>query len=324
MCPINMYPIKLKSVYKDYIWGGTKLKEFWNKNSCFKYIAESWELSCCDAGLSFIENGILKDKTLRDVLLLFPKWVGENFESTKNFPLLIKLIDAKEKLSIQVHPSDELADKSKNQQGKTEAWYILDCEKDAFLYIGLKEALTENQIKEYVISGTLCEHLNKVFVKPGDIFFISSGTIHAIGSGIVIAEIQQNSNTTFRLFDYNRVDSNGNKRELHLEEALRVCDKTAFSLQNCDIKNLYQNEDTLIKSLVNSKFFKIFEYDIKSTVSITPTKRSFQALLFIEGLAKIYFNGKKYEAKKGDCYFIPAGMGEYKVTGTSKFLMSEI
>ena len=152
-----MYPIKLKPVYKDYIWGGSKLKESWNKDSSFKRVAESWELSCCRDGLSLIENGIFKNKNLKDVLLLFPEWVAENLKDSANFPLLIKLIDAKEKLSIQVHPSDESANKSKGQQGKTEAWYVLDCEKDAFLYIGLKEDLTEEQVRKYVLDGTICE-----------------------------------------------------------------------------------------------------------------------------------------------------------------------
>lgn len=319
-----MYPIKLKPVYKDYIWGGSKLKESWNKDSSFKRVAESWELSCCRDGLSLIENGIFKNKNLKDVLLLFPEWVAENLKDSANFPLLIKLIDAKEKLSIQVHPSDELANKSKGQQGKTEAWYVLDCEKDAFIYIGLKEDLTEEQVRKYVLDGTICEYLNKVFVKPGDLFFISAGTIHAIGAGILIAEIQQNSNTTFRLFDYGRVDSSGKKRELHLEEALRVCDKTAFSIQNSKIKNRVQKEYATLTSLVDSKFFKVFEYDVKSSVSITATKRSFQALLFIDGFVQISYDGQKREAKKGDCYFIPAGMGEYKVEGIGKFLLSEV
>lgn len=319
-----MYPIKLKPVYKDYIWGGSKLKESWNKDSSFKRVAESWELSCCRDCLSLIENGIFKNKNLKDVLLLFPEWVAENLKDSANFPLLIKLIDAKEKLSIQVHPSDESANKSKGQQGKTEAWYVLDCEKDAFLYIGLKEDLTEEQVRKYVLDGTICEYLNKVFVKPGDLFFISAGTIHAIGAGILIAEIQQNSNTTFRLFDYGRVDSSGKKRELHLEEALRVCNKTAFSIQNSKIKNRVQKEYANITSLVDSKFFRVFEYDVKSAVSITATKRSFQVLLFIDGFVKISYDGQKHEAKTGDCYFIPAGMGEYKVEGIGKFLLSEV
>lgn len=319
-----MYPMRINPVYKDYLWGGTKLNKSLNKNSKFLRTAESWELSCCKDGLSVINNGFFKDKILFELLKEFPHFVGDDWDSKSEFPLLIKLIDAKDKLSIQVHPSDKLADKSKGQQGKAEMWYIIDCQKNSFIYMGLKENKSEVLIEESVLSGNICDYLNKVFVKPGDVFYIKPGTIHAIGAGILIAEIQQNSNTTFRLFDYNRVDSNGNRRELHLKEALRVCDKEAFVLQNNEIKNLAKMEETAIRLLVNSEFFRVLEYDIKSVVSMTATKKSFQALLFIDGTASIFFKTQKYEVKKGDCYFIPAGMGEYKIDGVCKFLISGV
>lgn len=319
-----MYPMKIRPVYKNYLWGGTSLNKNFNKNSEFSKTAESWELSCCKDGLSVISNGFFENKILLDIIKKYPKLVCDNWNSKSEFPLLIKLIDANDRLSIQVHPSDELADKTKGQQGKAEMWYILGCEKDAFLYMGFKENMTEELIRQNVLSGSICNYLNKVFVRPGDVFYIKPGTVHAIGAGILIAEIQQNSNTTFRLFDYDRVDSSGKKRELHLEEALRVCDKTAFSVQNSKIKNRVQKEYATITSLVDSKFFRVFEYDVKSAVSITATKRSFQALLFIDGFVQISYDGQKHEAKTGDCYFIPAGMGEYKVEGIGKFLLSEV
>lgn len=322
-----MYPMKIRPVYKNYLWGGTSLNKNFNKNSEFSKTAESWELSCCKDGLSVISNGFFENKILLDIIKKYPKLVCDNWNSKSEFPLLIKLIDANDRLSIQVHPSDELADKTKGQQGKAEMWYILDCEKDAFLYMGFKENMTEELIRQNVLSGSICNYLNKVFVRPGDVFYIKPGTVHAIGAGILIAEIQQNSNTTFRLFDYDRVDNNGKKRDLHLDEAIRVCDKNKY-LVNIDVDKssiIQIGSDCIEKKLIECDYFKVFEYNISSKrFKLTSGSNSFQALLFIDGTGYILFNEERYNFNKGDCYFIPAGMGSYEIVGRCKLLVSEV
>lgn len=319
-----MYPMKMNPVYKNYLWGGTSLNKDFNKNSKFSKTAESWELSCCKDGLSVINNGYFENKILLDIIKKYPSLVCNNWNSKSEFPLLIKLIDANDRLSIQVHPSDELADKTKGQQGKAEMWYILDCKKDAFLYMGFKENMTEELIRKNILSGSICNYLNKVFVKPGDVFYIRPGTVHAIGAGILIAEIQQNSNTTFRLFDYDRVDSNGKKRDLHLDEAIRVCDKNKYLINNNNLKESKIETVENFKKLVDCEYFKVVEYTSNQNLKLNSKTSSFQALLFIDGNGQIVFEKQEYVFKKGDCYFIPAGLGSYEIVGGCKVLVSEV
>lgn len=320
----SMYPMKMKPIYKDYVWGGTKLNNIFNKNSEYSKIAESWELSCFHDGLSIVDSGILKNKALFDILKKFPSFVSNNFKSNENFPLIIKLIDAKEKLSVQVHPSDETADISKNQHGKAEMWYVIDCEKNSFLYMGFKENLSKSVLKDKILSGDICNYLNKVFVKPGDVFFIPPGTVHAIGSGILIAEIQQSSNTTFRMFDYNRTDKNGKKRQLHIDDAIRVCDNHKYKFKSSE-KHIQKKENYSIETLITCKYFEVFKYQVDfGKVVLNSTADTFQALLFISGKGTILFDGQAYDFSKGDCYFIPAGMGQYEILGECIFLASTI
>lgn len=314
----------MSPVYKDYIWGGTKLSSIFGKNKEYPKTAESWELSCFCDGLSTIGNGIFKDKTLYSILKEFPNFVKNNFKSDEAFPLLIKLIDAEERLSIQVHPSNETADMSKNQHGKAEMWYVIDCDKDAFLYMGFKEDISKTVLESKILSGDICDSLNKVYVKPGDVFFISPGTVHAIGAGLLIAEIQQSSNTTFRMFDYNRVDKNGVKRQLHIEDAIRICDNHKYVYQNFE-KQIQKNKNYTIETLVICKYFKVYKYQVEAgKIILTATASTFQALLFIDGEGNILFDGQAYDFSKGDCYFIPAGMGKYEILGECTFLMSTI
>ena len=319
-----MYPMKMVPAYKDYLWGGRKLNKYFNKNSVYDKTAESWELSCCNDGLSIVDNGIYQGQTLKNVLSIHHCFIGMKISELNEFPLLIKLIDAHDKLSIQVHPSDELSDKNKGQQGKAEMWYVLDCEKDAFLYMGFRENISKYALRDLILSGDICNYLNKIYVKPGDVFFIPPGTVHAIGSGILIAEIQQNSNTTFRIFDYDRVDKQGKKRQLHIDEAERVCDVNKYVYDDQQSMIVYKQQDYEIKRLVECKYFRVLKYNVNKKVELYSKKESFQALLFIDSNGVINYKNENYNFQKGDCYFIPAGIGEYEILGNCMCLISKM
>ena len=223
-----LYPLKFKPRYKARIWGGAKLKSSLGKNiPADKAIGESWEISGVDGDLSVVSNGMLKGNNLQELIEVYMgDLVGEKIYDKFGlyFPVLIKLIDAEDVLSIQVHPDDKLAEERHNSYGKTEMWYIIDCAPDAEIYMGFNRDVTREEYLGHVADGTLPEILDRVKVKPGDAFFIPAGAIHAIGKGILIAEIQQTSDITYRVFDWNRVDANGKGRELHTELAVDAID----------------------------------------------------------------------------------------------------
>ena len=212
-----MYPIKLKPALKDYIWGGTRLKSDFHKTSDLERVAESWELSCHKDGPSIIENGELAGLTLDEYVKRYGTNVlGTNCSKFESFPILIKLIDAKDNLSVQVHPDNDYALRVEGEYGKTEMWYIVDCDDGAELLYGFKNSISKEEFKERIQNNTLTEVTNRVRVNKGDAFFIEAGCLHAIGKGIVIAEIQQNSNTTYRIYDYGRLGTDGKPRDLHI------------------------------------------------------------------------------------------------------------
>ena len=216
-------PVKLTPAFKDNIWGGTRLKTEYNKHTDMKIVAESWELSTHKDGESRINGGEYDGLKLSEYIEKIGKdKLGKRALEFNYFPLLIKFIDAKNNLSIQVHPDDEYALKHEGEYGKTEMWYIMDAEKGSYLYYGFNRSITKEEYEKRISDNTLLEVLNKVEVKKGDMFFIPSGTVHAIGSGILICEIQQNSNTTYRVYDYDRRDANGNPRQLHIKQAIDV------------------------------------------------------------------------------------------------------
>ena len=218
-----LYPMKLQASLKDYLWGGTRLKEEYGKETNLDKVAESWELSCHEAGQSVIVNGEAAGQTLSDWLAGQDRSVlGKNAERFEKFPLLIKLIDAKGDLSVQVHPDNEYALRVEGEPGKTEMWYIVDCEPGASLLYGFKEQISREEFKRRIADNSLLDVCNRVPVHKGDVFFIDSGTLHAIGAGILLCEIQQSSNTTYRIYDYGRMGTDGQPRELHVAKALDV------------------------------------------------------------------------------------------------------
>ncbi len=321
---IVLYPIKLKPSFKDYLWGGKNLKYIYNKNSEFDIIAESWELSDRDDGMCYIENGEFKGMSLKELLEKNPGFIGRKYIEYEKLPGLIKFIDASKELSIQVHPSDETADKSENEEGKAEMWYIVKSEPGAFIYYGLNSIITKEKMIEMAENGSICNVLNKVKVNAGDIYYILPGTIHAIGKGIVIAEIQQNSNTTFRVYDYNRTDKDGKKRPLHIKRAVEVIDFEPIVPENICDNNRIETEDFSFSNIFQCNYFKVAKVESSKKVILNCGSDSFHSLLFLEGFGKIVYNDKEYEVSPGDSYFIPAGSGAYEGDGKLNILLTTV
>jgi mannose-6-phosphate isomerase len=257
--------VKLKPVVKSYIWGGNYFQNF-NKGD-EEIISELWELSVRDD-----DSSLLADSNTRLFDIIKDEDLGPNAIKFPYFPILIKLIDAKDNLSIQVHPSDDYALKNENSFGKSEMWYILDADEDAGLYVGLNKDYTKEEIKQRLCEGTITDALNFFKVKKGETYLINPGTIHAIGKGVRIIEIQQNSNLTYRLFDYFRKDKNGNYRELHIDKALKVI----------DFKK-YQKPANNSEFLANTQYFKVKKVTFDGEITLSANEGSFISFTFIDG-----------------------------------------
>jgi len=307
-----MYPMKLSPALKDYIWGGDRLKREYGIKTDMDIVAEAWVLSCHPDGPSVVENGEFKGMTLPQVLeKLGDNALGDNAKKFEFFPILVKLIDAKANLSIQVHPSDEYALKYEGQYGKTEMWYVVDCDEGAYLYYGFDHEITPKEFKERIGNNTICDVLNKVPVKKGDCFFIESGTIHAIAEGLLIAEIQQNSNLTYRVYDYGRVGADGKPRELHVGKAQKVTSLTAPTVP-------YGQPKT--SRLAECKYFTTDLEDINSSSEITVGPDSFLNILCLEGNLKI----EELEINPGESVFIPANTGKITIYGFGRIIKSKV
>lgn len=318
-----MEPLFLRPTLKDYLWGGTKLKTQFNKQSDLEKVAESWELACHKDGNSYILNGEFKGLTLSDYIEKNGKKViGTNGEKFDNFPVLIKLIDAKDNLSVQVHPDNDYAMRVEGENGKTEMWYIVDCDEGASLLYGFKDNITPEEFKKRIEENTLLEVTNSVEVHKGDVFFIKSGTLHAIGKGIVIAEIQQNSNTTYRIYDYGRVGVDGKPRQLHVDKAIEVTDLCpAKPYKTGDLINF---DGYTLKELSSCEYFKVYNLQINDKADLVVDKTSFNSLLVLDGNGSLEVNGKKYELIKGNSIFIPANFGGYRITGKLQIILTKI
>lgn len=309
--------LKLTPTCKDYLWGGNWLRQEYHKQSDKNVIAESWELSCHVDGASRIAEGPFAGKTLQEYIEWEGKRVlGKNCMQFQNFPILIKFIDAKENLSIQVHPSDDYAISNEGQYGKTEMWYVVDCEEGAYLYYGFSRQISVEEFSERIRNDTLLEVLNKVPVKKGDVFFIEAGTIHAIGKGIVIAEIQQNSNVTYRVYDYGRVGADGKKRDLHIEKALAVTNRSPKVAPESFEPHLGKCKYfTVDKLVLDGRFME------KMTGKVDES--SFLHILVIDGEGTIQ-NGEKLQFVKGDSILLTADTGEFTISGKCEALLTTI
>ena len=292
-----MKPFFLKPVCKDYIWGGNRLREY-GKESEKDKIAESWELSCHPDGESVIASGEYQGMTLRKFLQENPDALGVYCEKFDRFPVLIKLIDAKENLSLQVHPDNAYAIKHEQDWGKTELWYVIEAEPEAEIIYGFQDTLTKEQFRFAVENHKILDWVKHVPVKAGDVFYIPSGTVHAIGKGILLAEIQQNSNVTYRIYDYDR------GRELHIEKALDVV-KLAPA-ENPPLEAPVIRKGFTAQYLKRCPFFTVQK--ITALESSVGYYDSFRHLLILDGEAVIEIDGEEVPIKKGDSLFIPAGV----------------
>lgn len=315
-----MQMLKLKPYCTKAIWGGTKLNEKYGKND-YEDIAEAWELSGYEGKESVVAFGKYRDYTINDLVNEFGKveLLGTKADAYTKFPLLIKFIDAAAPLSIQVHPSDDNAKILGADGGKTEMWIICDCEEGAYLYFGVKEKITPEQFSDAIIDGSITDYLNKVPVKKGDTFFISAGTIHAIGAGITICEIQQTSDTTYRLYDYKRKDKNGNERELHIEKG-----KIASNLE--PISHFYEKGIMVGNELrlVSCPFFNVSRIEVDGRTEIEVDNTSFAALTVTDGSGEIINGQEDIPVNMGDTLFVPANAGKVTFEGTMTVVKSTL
>ena len=320
-----MAVLKLIAPCKDYIWGGNRLREEYGKKLDSDKIAESWELSCHKDGQSVIENGEFAGKTLSEYIEAKGKGVlGSNCGRFEYFPILIKLIDAKDNLSVQVHPSNDYALRVEGEYGKTEMWYIVDCAEGAELLYGFKHEISKEEFEERIRSNTLLEVTNNVPVHKGDVFFIESGTLHAIGKGILIAEIQQNSNTTYRIYDYGRVGADGKPRQLHVDKALDVTERIPPKYPTKAQGSPEKVEGGVRTLLRSCEYFNVNKLELDGTMALNAGEGSFNSLLVLDGEAVVSSSDGEMTARKGDSNFVTAGTGSYTVSGKGEIILTDI
>lgn len=314
--------LKLIPAGKDYLWGGTRLRDEYGKKIDLTPLAETWECSVHPDGPSHIMNGEFKGQTLADVLKEYPEYLGTKMKNGE-LPVLVKFIDAKRDLSVQVHPDDEYARKYENQNGKTEMWYVIDADEGASLIYGFQHKVTPEILQEAVNTGTLDKHLQKVEVHKGDVFYVPAGTVHGIGAGILIAEIQESSNVTYRVYDYNRVDKNGKKRELHFSKAVQVMDM--------DVALDVKQKPRMVKHypgcsrelLCRCKYFETERIQVTKGFSFSVKEESFQILMCLDGYGQVETmdaDQKPVRFCKGETMFLPAGLGRCLVVGDAAVL----
>ena len=314
----------LEPVFKEIVWGGNRLKEDYGFKSDLKNIAEAWMLCARDDGDNTILTGRYKGKSFKQYIKSHKEALGTKGAKYEEFPLLIKFIDAKADLSVQVHPDDEYARIHENSYGKTEAWYILDCDEGAELIYGFNQNLSSDEFRKSIEDNTFLNYVNKVKVKKGDVFFIEAGTLHAIGSGILLAEVQQNCNTTYRVYDYNRL-VDGKPRELHVQKAIDVTDTVPPTRggdpDSAPVVKKYAKE----QALCQCEFFKMDTLEVDGYHTINVNDESFVSLLALDGYASLSDNDKIVATLvPGDSIFIAAGYGDIKITGNTKLLVSTL
>jgi mannose-6-phosphate isomerase len=309
-----MYPLRFENLYYEKIWGGRDLENY-RKNLPDGEIGESWDVACHPHGMSIVANGEFKGTRLDELIKEQGKKVIGDKINLESFPLLIKLINAKDKLSVQVHPNDEYANRVEGELGKTEIWYVVEAFEGANLVVGTKEC-TKEQFKEAINNGTLDKYLNRIPVKKGEVYFVKSGLVHAIGEGVIIAEIQQNSDTTYRVYDYNR------GREIHVAKALDVIDLNLRGEKSKGLKIEGEDFDKTYYNLCDKFSFEL--YDVKTSVAENSDEERFYIFTCVEGSGTIDFQGGSEKIATGDSIFIPAYLGKYEIKGKIKLLKSYV
>lgn len=318
--------VRLLPAFKDYLWGGSRLRDIYGKKCDYEIIAESWELSAHKEGQSIVASGRHKGLLFSEYLdrIGKEKW-GWKCQPLERFPLLVKLIDAKENLSVQVHPDDSYALEKENEYGKNEMWYILQCDPGSCIYCGFKRDVTREEVEKAVEENTILSLLNRIPIKQGDAFFIPAGTVHAIGKGSLICEIQQSSNCTYRLYDYNRKDKYGNYRELHMEKALAVMDYSHYEVQRFDSETI-ETQDVLLRILSRCKYFECVRCTLHGIHTLEEDGNSFYSLLCVRGKAALenQEGTERMDIKAGDSIFIPAGGQKFLLEGEGEFIITHI
>lgn len=317
-----LYPLKLRAPLKSYLWGGTKLKARYGKETALETVAESWELACRPEGCSVIENGAFSGRTLESYVQAVGRAVlGKRAASCEDFPLLVKLIDACGDLSVQVHPDDARADQAAGEAGKTELWYIVDAEPGASLLYGFAREISPAEFKRRIADNTLLEVCNRVRVRRGDVFFIPAGTLHAIGKGTLVAEVQQNSNTTYRIYDYGRKDADGKARALHVDKALRVT-RLSPSERLPTFPALRFLDGYELRHLAACAHFSASHIAVRTRCALRAAKDTFHSILVLEGAPQLRWQGESLRLRRGDSVFIPAGLSAYALEGAGEVLLS--
>jgi mannose-6-phosphate isomerase len=318
---MNLYPLKFNPILKERLWGGTKLKDVLGKPIENDITGESWELSAVEGDVSMVANGDFSGSSLQELINKYPEeLLGKSVYARfgKEFPILIKFIDAKQDLSIQLHPNDELAKKRHNSFGKTEMWYIMDADKGAELIVGFNKDVTKEEYAKSMEENTLLDLLNYESVQEGDTFFINTGKMHAIGAGVLLAEIQQTSDITYRVFDFNRKDKNGNLRELHTELALDAIDYT----KKDDFKVNYSDKKDSINNMVSCPYFNTNFLELtKDLEQDVAARDSFTIYMCVGGEATISNEFGSVTIKKGETTLVPAQSKEINIITTSAKLL---
>lgn len=315
---LNIYPLQFYPILKERIWGGTKMKTILNKPITSNITGESWEISTVEGDVSIVSNGVLAGKSLNELIDSNPEAIlgTEVYKRFgKQFPLLFKYLDAREDLSIQVHPNDELAKKRHNSFGKTEMWYVMQADKNARIIVGFKEKSNANEYLENLKTKTLLSILDDVKVNKGDVFFLETGTVHAIGAGLVVAEIQQTSDITYRLYDFERIDATGNQRELHVDLAL-----DAINYDKVDTHKKYNTAVNQSNTVVDCPYFTTNFIPLEGKISVDKTGKSFTVYMCVEGSFELVLNSIKQQYTKGDTILIPAAITRYELNGKASIL----
>ena len=321
---MKKYPLKLSYITKTALWAGTKLKDEFNKVTDLNTVSESWELTVRQNEMATVTNGEAAGLTLKEYFdACGYDCVCKGFSASDRFPLLVKLIDADDMLSVQVHPDDEYSSRVEGDSGKTEMWYIVDAKEGATLVYGLADGVSTEDFARAVTEGRIGEVMHHVPVKKGETYFIPAGMLHAIGAGILVAEIQQNSDITYRVYDFDRVGADGKLRELHVDKALSVTrpfsDEEVGAIRFSDAKRAMAGE-----ALASCEFFGASRLTLDGKTQLAVGADSFLSLICIDGECAITFEGESYPIVKGDSYFLPAGMGAFTLDGTATLILSRV
>lgn len=299
----TFYPFRFNPVYKDYLWGGNRIPKVFNRDMPEGIYAESWEISTHPDGATSIANGPLAGKTLGDLLPEHKAAILGSHVKGDDFPLLIKLIDARDKLSVQVHPNDDNAAEVDGDP-KTEMWYFLEGDADAQIYCGLKPGIGKEKFLKAMEDKTFADILQSIPAIPGEAVFVPGGRVHAIGPGCLILEIQQNSNTTYRLYDWDRTDANGNSRELHIDKALQVIDWENNGDPHCDVRGT---------TIQRCEYFQLDRYELTEEIAFPNIGKSFHALFVAQGKGGIRWADGEDVLSAGQSWLVPAGLGDFEI-----------